>query len=100
MIIVAGKLTIDPAKAEDAKEAAAAVMTATRAEAGNNAYVIAIDPIEEGVLNIFEQWADEDALTSHMGEPHMAAFMAAMGTFGIADMSVKKYTGAQESDLF
>ena len=100
MIIVAGTLNIDPAKSEEAKEAAAAVMAATRNEAGNNAYVIAIDPLDAGVVNIYEQWADADALNSHMGEPHMAAFMAAMGNFGVTGMSLKKYTGAEESDAF
>ncbi len=100
MIIVAGTLNIDPAKTADAQEAAAKVMAATRAEAGNRAYVIAADPIDEGVVNIYEMWADDDALASHMGEPHMADFMAAMGTFGITGMNLKKYTGAEESDAF
>ncbi len=100
MIIIAGTLNIDPAKAAEATAAAADVMAATRSEEGCHAYVIAMDPIEDGVVNIYEKWEDEAALASHFASEHMAAFNSAMGGFGITGLSLKKYEGATEADVF
>ncbi len=99
-LIVAGTISIDPAKADAFREAAAAVMEGTRKEAGNHAYVLAIDPIDPATVNVYEKWESEEALAVHMGEPHFQAFGAAMGNFGITGVSMLKYQIASEGPLF
>jgi quinol monooxygenase YgiN len=99
-LIIAGTLTIDPAKGDAFREAAAAVMEGTRAEAGNHAYVLAIDPLDPATVNVYEKWESEEALAAHMAEPHFQAFGAAMGGFGIAGVSMLKYQIASEGPLF
>ncbi|MDH3706689.1 MAG: antibiotic biosynthesis monooxygenase [Acidimicrobiia bacterium] len=100
MIIIAGTIQIDPAKTDEAMDAAKICMQATHQEAGNEAYVFSLDPIEPGLVHVFEKWADDDSLASHLGTPHMAEFQGKMGGFGISSMSIKKYTGATEGELF
>lgn len=99
-IIIAGSMTIDPAKADEFVAAAAAVMEGTRQEAGNQAYVLALDPLEPGKVNVYEKWADAESLTGHMAEPHFQAFGAAMGGFGITGVDILKYEIASEGPLF
>ena len=100
MIIIAGTIRIDPAKTDEAMAAAKVVMAATHAEPGNEAYVFSLDPIEPGVVHVFEKWQDEEALKNHFGSDHMAEFQAKMGDFGVSSMDLKKYTGATEGELF
>ena len=75
-------------------------MQATHQEPGNEAYVFSLDPIEPGLVHVFEKWADDESLASHFGTPHMAEFQGQMGGFGITGMDLKKYTGATEGELF
>ncbi|NNE74913.1 MAG: antibiotic biosynthesis monooxygenase [Acidimicrobiales bacterium] len=100
MIIVAGTLTIDPAKRELAMEAAIKNMTATREEEGCLDYVMTPDPIDEATIVIFERWTDGAAIAAHFGSPHMAEFQAAMGDFGITDMALHKYDDVEPGPLF
>ncbi len=100
MIIIAGTIQMDPTGVDEAMEAAVVCMRATHQEDGNLAYVFSVDPIEPGLVHVYEKWADDDALGSHFGTPHMTEFQAKMGGFGITGMDIKKYTGATEGDLF
>ncbi|MGI9603580.1 MAG: putative quinol monooxygenase [Acidimicrobiales bacterium] len=100
MIIIAGTINLDPDKADEAMEAAVVCMKATHAEDGNLAYVFSLDPIEPGLVHVFEKWADDASLASHFGQPHMTTFQGQMGGFGITGMDLKKYTGATEGEVF
>ena len=100
MIIIAGTIQIDPAKAEEAMAAAVVCMQATHQEPGNEAYVFSLDPVVDGLIHVFERWADEESLATHFGTPHMAEFQGKMGDFGISGMDLKKYTGATEGPVF
>ncbi len=99
MIIVAGTITIDPAKADDAVAAMSKMMEATHKEAGNLAYNFARDIQDLAVFHVFEKWESEEALNTHMAEPHMAEFMEAMGGFGITGTEILKYEISAESNL-
>ena len=56
MIIIAGTITCDPEKMEDAVEAICSLMEATQAEEGCIDYVLSADPLTPGVIRIFEKW--------------------------------------------
>ncbi len=100
MLIVAGKITLDPAKVDTAKEAMKKVIAATEKEAGNMGYTFSQDIENPAVFHIFEKWESEEALASHLEEPHMAEFTGAMGDFGVTDATVRKYDVSAERDFF
>jgi quinol monooxygenase YgiN len=100
MIIVAGTLTFDPAKADVLAEGWNKMQKETLAEPGCLAYDYFLSRHEEGVVLVFEKWESEEALAAHVQTPHMAEFGAVMGQIGITKADVKKYSGATEGPLF
>lgn len=61
--------------------AIAAMEAASRAESGCLDYTFSIEINRPDVIRITERWASLDALTAHFGQPHMAAFQAAMAKY-------------------
>lgn len=100
MIIIAGTITIDPAKVDTAMAAAQKVMAGTRTEEGNLEYTFTVDAVTPGVLRVFELWEDQGAIDAHFATPHMAEFMGAMGEFGVTGTDVTKYEVASSAPLF
>lgn len=91
MLVVAGHVVIDPAKREEAREAARAMMAATRQEPGCRTYVLSEELEEPGRFRIFEEWESDEALRAHFGTPHMARFQKVMGGLGVREMQVQRY---------
>lgn len=91
MLVIAGRITLDPAKKADAVAAATEMMKATRRESGCKTYVFSAELEEPGAFRIFEEWDSEEALRAHFESPHMKRFQAAMGGLGITGMSILKY---------
>ena len=100
MIMIAGKIRLDPAKQEQATRAAVAMTEASRAEPGCVDYAFTWDLLEPGVLRVIEQWQDQDALDLHFKAPPMATFTAAMGDLGVTEMDVTKYEIAKAGPVF
>lgn len=63
--IVAGVFEVDPADRETWLASRTALMARSRAEPGCITYVFAPDPIEPGLIQLFERWASEEALEAH-----------------------------------
>ena len=99
LIVIAGTIEIDPAKRDAVFAAAKEIMVETHKEDGNVAYAFSQDLEDEGTIHIFEEWESQEALDAHFKTPHMATFQAAMGGFGIQEMSVQKYSGARAGPL-
>ncbi|MDP7549691.1 MAG: putative quinol monooxygenase [Acidimicrobiales bacterium] len=99
MIVIAGTINIDPDSSDDAVAAIVPMMTATHAEEGCIDYVLSIDPVQPGLVRIFEKWDGDEALSAHMGSVHMADFQGAMAGFGVTGMSVERFDGATVSKL-
>lgn len=98
-IIVTGVIDLDPAHREAAIAAATTLMEATRAEDGCEGYTFSGDFGDPGRFYISEQWASAAAMDAHMASPHLAAFMGAMGGFGVTGASLTKWEGATGSKL-
>lgn len=99
MIIIAGTISIDPAKSEQAIADAVVMMKATHEEAGNLAYVFSLDPLVPGQIQLFEKWESEEALAAHSSSAHMAEFRPKMGGWGVTGADLKKYEIASEGPL-
>ena len=100
MLIVTGHLTIDPERREEAEAAVRACVTATRQEAGNEDYRFSWDLDEPGRLNLVEQWADEEAMQAHMGTPHLAEMMTAIGPCIAGSVEVVRHDVTASKPLF
>lgn len=100
MIIIAGKISLDPAKKAEATEAAIEMMHATHAEDGNVEYAFTWDLIEDGVLRVIEQWESQEALDRHFKEPHMATFTGRIGACGMTGMEVTKHEISRSGPVF
>ena len=90
MIIVNGTVRFGAGKLAGLKEALARNIAATRAEAGCLSYAYGIDVEDEDLVHVSEQWESEAAIDAHMGAPHMAEMMAAIGG-AIEAVSIKAY---------
>ena len=61
MIVIAGTITIDPTKREEAFAAAKVIMEETHKEPGNLAYAFSADLEDDAVVRIFEEWESQEA---------------------------------------
>lgn len=91
MLVIAGRITLDPANREKASAAAIEMMKETLKEPGCKSYVFSSELEDPGAFRIFEEWESDEALRLHFEAPHMKRFQAAMGGFGIKGMAVQKY---------
>lgn len=91
MIVIAGRVVIDPARREDAVTAAREVMTETRREPGCISYTFSADLQDDATFHLFEEWESAEALGRHFATPHMGRFQAAMAGLGVQEMKVQRY---------
>lgn len=99
MILIQGHIKVAPENVAKLKEAAAALIAATRAEPGCVAYAFAEDIAEPGLIHIAERWASEEALEAHNKTPHLAAFMGALPSLAPQAIRIARYDGAAERVL-
>jgi quinol monooxygenase YgiN len=100
MIVVTGYLTIDPAKRAEVEAAIATLVPATVAEEGCVEYRYATDVLEPNRINIWEQWASEEAMNAHMGTSHLADFMGVMGTCIGGPLEITRHDVATSTKIF
>ena len=99
MLVIAGRIRLDPAKREAAIAAARELMRDTRVEPGCVSYTLSADVEDEAVFHIFEEWKSAEALAAHFGAPHMARFQAAAAGFGVKGMKLQRYEIASISPM-
>ena len=100
MILIAGTISLDPDKVDEALAAIVPLMEGTHAEDGCIEYVLSADPVTPGCIRIFEKWESDEALAAHMKAPHMAVFQGKLGDLGVTGLSVERFDGATASKLF
>ena len=66
MVIVGGIFEVDPAQREEFVASRHESMRKSRAEPGCLEYVVSADPIEPGRVILFERWADQASLDTHI----------------------------------
>jgi quinol monooxygenase YgiN len=78
MIVVTGRVRIAPADRERFADVASEMCEHSRADDGCRGYRLYASLEEDDRYIIVEEWADDDALQSHFGQPHTAKFMGAL----------------------
>ena len=99
MIVIAGTITIDPAKRDVAIAAMRDLMTETRKEKGCVTYVMSGDFEDAGCIRLFEEWESQEALNAHVKAPHMAKFQAQIPNLGFRGMKVERYEATSKGPL-
>jgi quinol monooxygenase YgiN len=69
----------------------AAVLQATRVEAGCLEYSYAEDVLEPGLIHIKERWTDRAALNEHIKSAHIATWRANGPSLGLGDRNLRLY---------
>ena len=91
MLVIAGRIRIDPAKREEAVRAAVPMMEATRREPGCRTYTFSADLEQPGTFWVFEEWESPEALAAHFRAPHMARFQQAVAGLGVRETTLQRY---------
>ena len=78
MIVVNAVIETTAEKIANMTDAIAEMETASRLEAGCHDYTFSVEINNPEVIRITEKWESMAALMEHFGQPHMAAFQAAM----------------------
>ncbi len=99
MIVIAGRVVVDPDKNDAALPVAQEMMRETLKESGCAAYKFSADLTERGVFHIFEEWENQAALDAHFASPHMAKFQKAVGELGVKELSVSRYDVSKKGPL-
>lgn len=68
MIIVSGTITLKPGRRDDFLAASQAAMRLARQADGCRRFVVAADPIEADLVNVYEEWDSEAALMAFRGQ--------------------------------
>ncbi len=68
MIIISGTITLNPGKRDDFLRASTEAMQTARKAKGCAAFVVAADPIEADVANVYEEWDAEESLLRFRGD--------------------------------
>lgn len=99
MLVIAGHVSLDPAKIEEATAAVQEMVRETLKEEGCNTYCFAVDLSEQGRIRIFEEWESHEALDLHFKSAHMATFQKGMAGIGVKEMVIHKYEIASKGPL-
>jgi quinol monooxygenase YgiN len=91
MLVIAGTLSLDPGKRDQAIAAARELMQETRKEPGCISYTFSADLEDAGCFRIFEEWKSQQDLEAHFKAPHMARFQKLVPNLGIRGMKVQRY---------
>lgn len=99
MIVVMAEVETSEESLASMKEAIQVMETASRAEPGCHEYVFSQETSNPEKVRILELWESMEALEAHFGEPHMAAFNAALGANPPRSMTLKIYELGKEQSL-
>ena len=98
-LIIAGTVRVPPENLERFRPHMQAMLAASRAEDGCQAYSYAVDVAEPGLVRVFEAWRDQAALDAHFKTPHMATWRGHWPEFGVSDRRLFAYETASERPL-
>jgi len=92
MLVIIGKVSIQPAKREQFFSEVNIAIAATRKEAGVSRYEL-VQPVgEPNTFMLIEEYADEAALASHSESEHLKRLGAVLGMLLAGPPEIKKYT--------
>ena len=98
--LIAGTVEIDAANRDRALADAAALMVQTRSQQGCQHYVWCADPTSDTRIYVFENWDSTDDLAAHFAGPYYAKMLALLGSYGVRDTVVSKFSVAHQAPVY
>ena len=99
MLIVAGKIPIQPEKREEAMAVATVMAKATQAEKGCIEYHFYSNVEDPNTFLVFEKWESGEALKAHFETPHMAEFRSKLPNLVAGPGDVWRYEVSDSAKL-
>jgi quinol monooxygenase YgiN len=99
MVIVAGRVAIQPERRADAVEAMHKVVAATKPEPGCIAYDFYVDIADPNMFHVYEEWESDAALSAHLQQAHTQEFLGGIGDLVASPPVVNKYEVASGGSL-
>ncbi len=91
MLYVIATLTARPDTTDATRDALAALVEPTRAEAGCQGYALTQSTDDPAVFRTVEQWDDADAIAAHMASAHVAEAFAKAGGLLAAEPDIRTF---------
>ena len=90
-VILAGTIRVAPERLADLRPHLKAQVEGSRAEPGCLEYALSEDPLDPGLIWVFEHFVDEEALAFHRASPHMAAWRACWPELGVGERRMSSF---------
>ena len=90
MIIVAGSLTVEPARRDAYLETCVAVVATARGTAGCLDFALSPDLLDARRINVFERWESEEALQRFRGSGPDAGQQAELQYIDVREYQVER----------
>jgi quinol monooxygenase YgiN len=74
VIFVAGTMYLNTAVLEDFERDVAAMLGKVKGEKGCLHYSLLVEDASSGLVNVLEQWEDDEALVTHLAQPWIVTF--------------------------
>jgi len=91
IVIVAGKIRVDPAKRNEVLESGAQLMRETRTQKGCLDYVWSADPTDPARIYVFERWESVEDLAAHLKGEYYLRMRDHIGGAGLTEAETLKY---------
>ena len=92
MLYAIATLTARPDTIDATRDALAALVAPSRAEAGCQSYTLTQSTDDPAVFRTVEQWDDAAAIEAHMGSAHVAEAFAAAGSLLAAEPDIRTFS--------
>ena len=93
-VILAGTVRFAVDKLQASRPRMLEMMQLSRAEDGCIEYAYSEDLTDPGLIHVFENWRDEEALHAHHNAPHFLAWRADREALGMSDRNMTAHTVA------
>jgi quinol monooxygenase YgiN len=90
-VILAGTIRIAPERLAELRPHLKAQVEGSRSEPGCLDYALSEDPLDPGLIRVYEHFVDEGALAFHRASPHMAAWRLRCGELGVYDRNMASF---------
>lgn len=99
-IIISATMELDPEHAERIVTEARALIEASLAEPGCEAYSWALDPLNPGRIEVFEKWTDEASLAHHFTLPNYTEMRTQLRSAGPITSRSRKYLVKHDEPVY
>jgi len=90
-LILAGTIRVAPERLADLRPHLRAQVEGSRAEPGCLDYALTEDPLDPGLIRVYEHFMDEAALAFHRASPHMAVWRERLADHGMHDRNMASF---------